>query len=50
MRNILQEILRIGVLAAASPLCGCANITEGYVRVVQVSNVAPLLRAPSAAK
>ena len=44
MRNILKIFCALAMFAAGIALCGCANITEGYVRVVQVSSVSPVLR------
>jgi hypothetical protein len=43
MRNNLKAFCALVTLALIAALCGCANITEGYVRVVQVSNNAPIL-------
>jgi Domain of unknown function (DUF4397) len=44
MRNILKTFCAMVSLAVIAAICGCANITEGYVRVVQVSSVSPILR------
>jgi len=44
MRNNLKTFCALAFFAVVFALCGCANITEGYVRVVQISSVAPVLR------
>jgi hypothetical protein len=44
VRDNLKILCALVSLAVIAALCGCANITEGYVRIVQVSSVAPLLR------
>lgn len=45
MRNTLKTICALASLALIAALCGCTTITEGYVRIIQVSNVAPLISA-----
>ncbi len=45
MRNILRTFCALAAFAVIAALCGCTTITEGYVRIVQVSSIAPLLRA-----
>lgn len=45
MRNNLRTFCALASLATLTVLCGCTTITEGYVRVIQVSSIAPLVRA-----
>src|SRR4051794_28223208 len=45
MRKTFRKFCAMASLGFIAALCGCTTITEGYVRIIQVSNVAPLLRA-----
>jgi hypothetical protein len=45
MRNNFRTFCALASLTLLVAICGCTTITEGYVRIVQVSSIAPLLRA-----